>query len=306
MLTRRINIFKKEGGYEKTYLGSGVVFCFNYPNVRSNGFSRYWPKPSVTVSFKGLEDEKYYVTLLANTDSTGPWSMSGTFLDWYGDKIAWEKFNTYSDSDRFFFLNFYSDCSGTDVFKWTYYPPHMFKILIYFPEYDHFIVSADIYERYAFDSYYTVDATGINIQSATVTANEIPISRTYDFTWEIISLLCRIVATIAIELGTAWLFGFRSKTQIIIIGITNIVTQTILNVLLNIVNYSQGQLAFILNYVWMEIVIFVIEGIIFAKLLYRYEKNPTRNAHPWLFAFAANVASFAVGMLIAKWIPGIF
>jgi len=264
------------------------------------------PKPSVTLSFKGLEDEKYYVTLLADTDSTGPWSKNGLFRDSYGDVKVWEKFKTYSDSDGFFFLNCYSDCSETDVFKWTYYPPQAYKILIYFPEYSHFIVSADIYERYAFDSYYTVDATGLNIQSVTVAGKEMPVSRTYDFTWEILSLLCRIVATIAIEIGIAWLFGFGAKKQILVIGITNIVTQTILNVLLNIINYSQGSLAFIFNYVWMELAVFVIEGLVFAKLLRRYEKNPTRTAHPWLYAFSANVASFAIGILIAKWMPGIF
>ena len=46
------------------------------------------------------------------------------------------------------------------------------------------------------------------------------VKRTYDFTWEILSLLCRILATIAIELGIAWLFGFRTKKQILVIGLT--------------------------------------------------------------------------------------
>jgi hypothetical protein len=132
------------------------------------------------VSFKGLENEKYFVTLLAaDIDSIGPWSKDNLYRDSYGDAKVWGKFNTYSDSDGLFFLNHFSDCSETNVFKWTYYPPQTFKILIYFPEYDHFIASADIYERYAFDSYYTVDATNLNIQSVSVAGKEMPISITH-------------------------------------------------------------------------------------------------------------------------------
>ena len=52
--------------------------------------------------------------------------------------------------------------------------------------------------------------------------------------------------------------------------------------------------------------VFVIEGAIYGKLLYRYEARPERKIQPWLYAFMANVLSFAVGMLVAKWIPGIF
>lgn len=280
-----------------------VLLIFIFPVTASADTG---PKPSVVVSFRGLENEKYYVTLLSDTDSTGPWSKSETFEDRYGDEKVWEKFNTYSDDDGFFFLGCYSDCSETDVFKWVYYPPQTFKILLYFPEYDRFVVSPDTYDRYAFDSYYTVDATGLNIRSVPSAGEEMAVSRTYDFTWEILSLLCRIAATIAIELGIAWLFGFRARKQYFVIGMTNIATQTVLNVLLNLINYNQGHLAFVFNYVWMELAVFGIEGCIFAKLLGRYEADPARKTHPWLYALTANAASFAAGMLIAKWMPGIF
>lgn len=264
------------------------------------------PKPSVVVNFKGLEQENYYATLLSDKDSTGPWSKSVRYETYYGDEAIWEKFDIYSDVDGFYFLGCFLDCSDTDNFKWTYYPPSTFKILIYFPEYDRFIVSAGTYERYAFDSYYTVDATKLDIQSVIAADEEISVERTYDFTWEILSLLCRLLATIAIELGIAWLFGFRMKKQIFVIGLTNVVTQTILNVLLNVINYNQGQFAFILNYMWMELVVFGIEGFIYWKLLGRYEERPERRIHPWLYALTANISSFTVGMLIAKWMPGIF
>lgn len=57
----------------------------------------------------------------------------------------------------------FRDCTETSEFKWTYYPPQRFKILVYFPETDSFAVSG-IYERYAFDSYYKVDAGDIELK----------------------------------------------------------------------------------------------------------------------------------------------
>lgn len=283
-----------------------LIFILLIPLLNVTASADSGPKPSVVVSFKGLKQESYYVTLLSEKASTGPYSKSNEYRPSYGSEEIWRKFSQYPDADGFYFLGFFSDCSDTDTFKWTYYPPATFKILLYFPEYDRFIVSPDIYERYAFDSYYTVDASGLDIQSVTAAGEDMSVRRTYDFTWEVFSLLCRIAATIAIELGAAWLFGFHRKKHIRIIALTNIATQTILNILLNIVNYNGGQFAFIFNYVWMELAIIIIEGIIYTKLLRQDEAAPGRKRSAWEYAFAANILSFAVGMLIAKWMPGIF
>jgi hypothetical protein len=266
------------------------------------------PKPSVVVDFKGLEQEHYYVTLLSEQETTGPWTKHSDFSDFNSisseHREIWEKLNNYQDSDGFYFLGCFQDCSDTDKFEWGYHPPDTFKILIYFPDYDRFIVSDTSYGCYAFDSYFTVDATKLNIQS--VTPVDLSVTRSYDFTWEMISLLCRIIVTISVELGIAWLFGFRTKKQILIIGLTNVVTQTVLNILLNVINYHQGELAFLSTYICMEFLVFLMEGMIYWMLLPRYEAKPERELHPWVYAGVANVASFIAGLLIAVWVPGIF
>ena len=95
-------------------------------------------------------------------------------------------------------MQYFSDCTETSQFTWGYYPPSKFKILLYFPEYDKFAVSEEVYERYAFDSYYNVDAKGLEVQSVTFTEN-ITAVRNYDYTWELTSLFARIIATITIE-----------------------------------------------------------------------------------------------------------
>jgi hypothetical protein len=283
-----------------------LVVAVLLPALSGTASADMGPKPSVVVYFKGLEQEHYYVTLLSDKESTGPWSKSDTFKPWYENKEIWKKLNAYEDTDGFYFLGCFSDCSETDTFKWTYYPPYTFKILIYFPEYDRFVVSADAYERYAFDSYYTVDATNVDIRSVSAIGDDLSVTRTYDITWQLVSLLCRIVGTIALELGVAWLFGYRRKKHLLIIGLTNIVTQTLLNVLLNVINYKQGALAFVVHFIWMELLVFIIEGLVYRRLLKRSDTQTERKTRPWLYALTANALSFAAGLLIAKWLPGIF
>lgn len=270
------------------------------------------PKPSVVIDFKGFENEKYYVTLLSEVTSTGPHSVLGEHPDnqkyHKGDEEyeIWEKFVSYKDKDEYHFLQYFSDSTETSQFIWGYYPPPKFKILLYFPKYNKFTVSEEVYERYAFDSYYKVDAKDLDIQSVTLIEN-IKAARNYFYIWELLSLFARIIATITIEVLIALFFGFRAKKQLFIIGSVNIVTQTILNILLNVINYNQGSMMFVFNYVWMEALVFIIEASVYYVFLYNY--NGGESIKKWLaplYALTANVVSFGIGLYIAYLIPGIF
>lgn len=260
------------------------------------------PKPSVVIEFEGLEQEEYYVTLLSEKDSTGPWSAGNDYYDYMGDKSAFDKFCEYEDSDGYYFLSFMEDCSDDDTFEWTYYPPNKFKILIYFPEYGEFYCDENFYERYAFDSYFTVAVNGIETQHVTTNTE-----KAYDFTWEIVSLIARVVLTILVEFAIAALFFYRgNKKALQIIVISNIFTQVILNVLLNVFNYQDGHYAFVFHYIWMEIVVFVLEGAIYRKAIGQANAENGKRNHPYLYAAVANLGSLIVGIWIAKLIPGIF
>ena len=76
--------------------------------------------------------------------------------------------------------------------------------------------------------------------------------------------------------------------------------------LLNAIAYRSGPFAFVLNYIWMEAAVFAIEGVVYALTLRRLAKDPEKRVHPWIYALVANGASFAVGMALARVIPGIF
>ncbi len=265
------------------------------------------PKPSVRITFEGLGDELCYGTLLSKNKSTGPATVydgiadyavhSGNF-DWANlDYETWKAFVEYKDSDGYYFLQEGWRVDESKSLAWTYYPPHSFKILLYFPESETFITSG-IYETYAFDSYFTVDMSDIT--------NTLIAEKSYDFSWELISLFARIAFTIVLEIGIAILFGYKNRKQLLIISCVNISTQIILNILLNIINYTSGSLAFTAFYILFEIIVFVIEAIIFSYTLRRFDENARKKYIPVVYALVSNAVSFGAGFLIAKFIPGIF
>lgn len=269
------------------------------------------PKPSVNVTIDGISGETYYATLLSETESTGPASAYDGTNAYYTDEIPnaeelWQKFQNYEDADGYYFLQWFWDCSEENAFQWGYYPPERFKILFYFPEYDSYVVS-DVQERYAFDSYYTANLTEVDYrQGGTVNCAESgTITRSYDYKDEIISLLVRILITIAVEIIIAVCFQLRGKKQLLFIGLVNIVTQIVLNVLLNLAAYTGGVKRFVLCYFLLELLVTVIEAVVYVRFMPENEKVPS-NSKLVTYALVANIASYVIGYYIAKILPGIF
>ena len=284
---------------------AAVIFCTAFFLVfPAKALADAGPKPSVQVGFTGMaEGDVFYGTLLSQNDSTGPYSAwDGTEEYAFcapGDEgyEIWKKFVDYQDSDGYYFLQEWWRCSGEDGISWTYYPPYSFKILLYFPEEDLFCVSP-VYERYAFDSYYTADLS--NYWSGSLTA-----VKSYDYTWELVSLAARIVLTLLAELAAARLFGYRSRKALSFLVRVNVITQIGLNVALNIADFAGGYFLFVFLYVLLELAVTVAEMLLYIRFLPRYAEN-TKKGRAAAYAWTANILSFAVGMWLAAVIPGMF
>ena len=280
------------------------------------------PKPSVRIRFENMGDALCYGTLLSERESTGPASVwDGTEeharIDEeeypgsnYLVREVWEAFVAYQDPDGYYFLQEGWMVSETKEIAWTYYPPSRFKILLYYPETGTF-VSSGIYERYAFDTYYTVDMNGVNIGSVGYdedlnTNTRIEAYRSYDYQQEILSLIARIVLTIAIEMMVALLFGFRNKKQLRILVIINLITQIVLNVSLNMIRYNSGPWAFTANYVLLEIAVFAMEAVLYCKILKKASEPQKKNWYYVTYSFVANAISFGAGFFLVRILPGVF
>ena len=278
---------------------TALCICFPVQAMADIG-----PKPSVRVEFNCDWEGDFYVTLLSHQKSTGPYSYEFTedippeyMLK--GDDAAqvaeaWAAMKNYVDSDGFCFIGFMEKCSRESGFSWTYYPPNSFKVLVYHPADKSFTVS-DIYGKYAFDSYYELSM----VQGSAI------LQKSYDFTWEILSLIARIAMTIILEVLLTFAFGIKDKKMLGIIVCGNIITQLALNIFLNIINYQNGSLAFTFYYILAEIGIIIAESVIYTTAQKKYRCDVAKGR---LIGYAAvsNTVSFAAGLYIAHLIPGIF
>ncbi len=339
-----------------------IVFSFT-------AFADTGPKPSVVIDLVGLSGRECYGTLLSVHDSYGPnraWREGEEMYAYHeDDPEIWRKFVDYKDTDGYYFLQQFWNCTETNGFKWGYYPPDPFKLLLYFPETDTFAVTP-VYEQYAFDSYYTVDVSKIggkstlevvtqassnelmsdtaedlpgvfepetevcsyplkedmesiqaDIQQGSTEPSTVPESITaithvllhaepsYDYKWEVISLIARIAITLVLEIAVAFVFGFKKKNLIGFITFVNVITQILLNLILFTVDINHGNMAFTAYYVFLEICVFAVEAIAYSLYIKKKQLDVSKKK-AILYALVANLLSFGVGLGLAHLIPGIF
>lgn len=273
-----------------------LVFALAMPLA---AFADIGPKPSVRVTFTGAGGREFYATLLSQASGTGPYSAEPG-RSWGNDleenEPVRQAMAAYQDPDGFYFLQTAWQCSETQPLAWTYYPPVTYKLLVYFPDTGEFLTSG-VYSRYAFDNYYTVDL-------ADLANGQLVLRKSYDYTWELVSLLVRILATIALELAVAVLFGFAKKPFLRPILTVNVVTQILLNLGLNMIAYWMGGLAFMIFFWPLEVLVFIVEAVAYRPLLGR--RGGASAGLTTIYAFTANVISCVAGFWLAQAVPGIF
>lgn len=299
-------------------------------------FADTGPKPSAAFTFTGMPDEDYYVTMLAEVDHYGPHRIyqEGDDLPYVLEAgrddpayPAWQKFVDYKDADGYYFLDdLFDQCHGNDEASWHYYPPERFKLLLYFPESDIFLCST-VTERYAFDSVYRLDLGGkspAEIAALTLTdpngdplpsgrddetaIGEVTLDKSDGTHQQIIGFFGRLGITLVIELALAWGWKYRKGSQLLFIGIVNLITQCLLNVALLCWGAQETSRGFIIFwYVLLELAVTGIEAAAYAYLLPgtdHREKSVRR--HAAMYAIAANVLSFLGGLALSEVFPFLF
>ena len=273
-----------------------ALFLFSVTALADSG-----PKPDLSVEFTGLEGEEYWVTALSLKGS-GPWGTDREYEEYMGSRAVWDAFSSFEAPDGYRFIGCYEDCSEDHVFQWNYYPPEQFKLLVYFPQKDCMLVSGEVYERYAFHSYYAVDLSGAELEENSVQVIGFEAQRSYDYSGELKGLGLRILVTLAAELLLALAFRFRRPLQLLVIVVTNLATQLGLNLALNAILYYQGPgLDSWFYLAVMEVVVAVIEGIVYSLSLARLGKGERQ--HPWAYSWTANLASFVLGIVLSVAAP---
>ncbi len=244
------------------------------------------PKPSISVEINGMEGIEYTITLLGKSVSP-PYRCD--FSD--EDCIKYNPIIDFTDDKGYQFAGRYWEEEGNTTISWNYYPPNPFKILI-ITENNTYYISEEI-ERYAFNAYYKIDMKEVLDEGNSNMIQITDIERDFNFGKEIPSFLLRVLLTIVIELLIALLFLYKKKKELLFILIVNVFTQIFLNLMLNLSDFKSGLYVAIYTYILLELAVFAIETICYGIKF--KDKSIIRT---FLYAFIANVSSFAFGFLI--------
>jgi len=265
----------------------------------------FGPKPSIDIKFSGLEGETYFVCLLAqDSESVTPFeapSLTRALADGWESNAPVEvlqKFLEYQDKDGLVPIYDIEDCSKTHYISPGRFMQRTFKVLIYFPKTNHFVVSDRIYTKYAFNSYYRIDARLCGLSSDASGERNLGMLYGFGFYKQIRAFLFRLTITMAIELAIAWNFRLREKRVIQLILLVNFITQTLLTLTLSVIDIMSSAFGAILVYIVLETLVFLIEGFIYALRVNKISETRIPTGTLWLYAWVANTVSFFAGAFL--------
>lgn len=190
-------------------------------------------------------------------------------------------------------VNTYLDTTEI-VIKSGYMWPSDFLLIILNKTNNTYFISEET-KTYAFHSYFECDMQNY-VEGSVILNKQITLEENYKYGKEIGEFFLRLAVTLGIELLLALAFKFTKKS-FLIIAITNVVTQIGLNVSLNLIAHFSGKNPiFAIIYMFIEVAIMAIEATIFAIFCKR--KNSEAKLPVILYAIAANILSFGLGMLL--------
>ena len=269
------------------------------------------PHPNTTITFDGVPQGGVIVTLLSADKYSGPWQWydpsdpdskvdMSQFTDAQYAEYCWQLFVNYADKDGYYFVQRWWTLEGDGQIEWGYHPPDNFKILLYFVDTQTFAES-DVCKTYALNSYFAVDLSEWLQTGDGALPVQVRIS--YDYFGEIVGLVVRLAATVVIELLLALAFRLTSRKSLVTITVTNVVTQLLLNIGLNLIDYFQGIIMVLFVYLPLELLVFLVEAATYCIVL-RKDGVPVWKC--FVYSLVANFVSLSAGLGLALVLPWAF
>ena len=260
------------------------------------------PKPDFQITIKNLEKSDYIIGFGINHDV---WAYHRAYVP---DEISgkdYELDNVESLNKLYYNVKLPEGWKLVDisknykntteiVVKSGYMWPSDFILIIYNELNAKYYLTEET-KTYEFHSYFSFDMKNYKNEDI-VLAKPIVLDKTYEWGKEVLGFFARLLVTLAIELGLAWFFMFNKKSMLII-AITNAITQVGLNVGLTLFGHFHGQQPMLFPvYMLIEAGIMLVEAIVFKKFCKR-GKDQT-NFLVITYTILANILSFVFGILL--------
>ncbi len=272
---------------KKAYIYTLILMITAMFFIPSEALADAGPKPSITVKAVNMPDSVCYMDLLVEDRYTEDDErfMDGDVYD--RDMVSvlksyneggWHSVTTYRDG--LVFGDIICEVKdGECTMIYGYMVPDRFKIIVVGQDGE--TVVSNTVERKLFDSTVKFDyETGQAVEKAILPS----VAGQFAVT---------LPLTLVLEGLVLLMFGFSLRKNKIVFPVVNIFTQILLLIAVTIGMLTMGLFGAIFVYIISEIVIFIIEGVLFGLLL--KEHSVIRRV---LFSITANIVSFAAGLIL--------
>lgn len=254
------------------------------------------PKPSLTIIVKGMGNEEYWMDLLVSGEPTYMWldisdeeRKKVSKLAEYNQDGLHPALLKGTQTPMNGSITGEKQADGSFIHKFTYVGvPSVFKIAIL--KSDGTLIISDTVKRTQFQSImeYTLGTSGISEKADPYgTVREV---FPKNYIW---GFILRMIVTLIIEIGIALIFKFTLKKSWKTLLITNIVTQTALNILIISATNLSGQTSSLFIYFAAELFVIAAELGVYCKFL--VEQNLQRRI---LYTISANTLSLIAGFVL--------
>jgi hypothetical protein len=257
------------------------------------------PKPSLIITVRGLNTDKYWLDLLVTDEAEYSWLKISDL-----EKEEVSKLAEYQDKDGFHPALLGGTCvpmrgeiigekqgDGNFIHEFNYVGvPRIFKIAILTE--DGNLVISDVINRKQFNSIMEYDLSELAIIGS---LNESAGIVSEGMSWNdfFIKFLGNMILTLIIEILIAIIMGFTLKKSLKILLVTNVLTQIILNLIVFYFNNNMGIFGIAFGLVIGEFIVLMIEANIYSRLLTEKSK-PQRVS----YAVTANLISIIGGFIV--------
>jgi len=257
------------------------------------------PKPDLTIDFSGIQ-EPCVVTVLSTVKSYGPnQPMQIAWMPWWEERepeIAKEIYQKFIDETKELNQNreeqlyFWGVLEQKSPYRFGYYPPETFYVLVYFPETDSFLLSEESYTRTAFHT-----ELMITVENGKLLFNArqplYGIMKNIVIDWTAVR---RVILTVLAEIVIGLYFMKYNRRSLTVVVLANILTQIFLNLIVWMRYYvlNNSVSTYFPLLIVAEILIFVFEGFIYSRKIPREELQK-----PYLYALTANAVTFWMGLV---------
>ncbi|MDD3712755.1 MAG: hypothetical protein PHZ28_04620 [Candidatus Izemoplasmatales bacterium] len=277
------------------------------------------PKPTATIKVIGIE-EPYYFDILFYVANHEIDVLTETEVAeqieyyYYADEYP-DILNGYKDNDNYASYTLYRDIphgvsnpSPNTFFLGYAYPPQEFKIALVMESGE--VLISDIIKRDLFTAEFVYDLTDYDISSEQpVLIDGVNVYQTgSDYVREIIpwknivlQFVLTVFFTLLIEVGLLALMMYKLKNSYKLVLIVNVITQSILHISLILGTLFASLFGFIGVFVIGELIVFILEIILYAKFLKEQSK-----LRAILYAFLANIASLVIGLFAIDLVSKLF